>query len=62
VAATSAALSNSANIDADFGHLASTQINQAGVYATANTTVRNVGGSVTATAAAIGNSLSVTGF
>jgi hypothetical protein len=62
VAMTSAALSNSASIDADFGRLASFQANNAGVYANMNATVRDVRGSVTATAAAIGNSLSVTGF
>jgi len=62
VAMTSAALSNSASVDADFGRLASFQANNAGVYANMNATVRDVRGSVTATAAAIGNSLSVTGF
>jgi hypothetical protein len=37
-------------------------MNGAGVNASMSTTVRNVRGAVTATAAAIGNSLTVTGF
>ena len=36
--------------------------NTAGVSAVATTTVRDVSGAVTNTAAAIGNSLTVTGF
>lgn len=62
VATTSAALSNSATFDTDFGSLASQQINRAAVYAEVGSTIRNVSGSVSATAAAIGNSLTVTGF
>jgi hypothetical protein len=62
VTLTSAALSNSASVYADFGRMTSTQINQAGVYAKVDASVRDVRGSVTSTAAAIGNSLSVTGF
>jgi hypothetical protein len=62
VSQTSAALSNSASIESEFGRVASTQFNGAAVYADMNTAVRNVTGSVTATAAAIGNSLTVTGF
>jgi hypothetical protein len=62
VSQTSAALSNSASIESEFGRVASTQINMAAVNADMSTTVRNVRGAVTATAAAIGNSLTVTGF
>jgi hypothetical protein len=52
VSETSAALSNSASIDAAFSRVASTQMNGAGVNASMSTTVRNVRGAVTATAAA----------
>jgi hypothetical protein len=46
----------------DFGSFGSLQINQAAVYSEVGATIRNVNGSVNATAAAIGNSLTVTGF
>ena len=62
VTATSAAISNTATINGDFGYLGSYQGNGAAVNAAANLSVSNVQGAVSATSAAIGNTLTVQGF